>query len=333
MELKWPWLAVLLAGGVVVLLVWWLRRPRPSRQTVLVSHSDRLRRLPRFRRLARRQMVVTALRTVGALVLVAGAVLLAARPIKVEVIEPDRSARDIQLCLDVSGSMTEWNLQIAGEFRELVKQLSGERIGLTMFNASAVTVFPLTDDYEYIDEELAEAEEAFRSPEYGYFVGTLPLRRLGDQLLPDPSSASQIGDGLASCIERFDDTADARGRAVLLASDNDPVGPPVFTLREAVGQALRENVVVYGMGPPDLVEKPRQAAGFEAATSATGGTLALLEEETNVDEAVAGIQRLERARLDRAPQATELDDPAAALGLAVAGFVLLLAASLVGRRS
>ena len=333
MELKWPWLAVLLAVAVPALLVWWWwRRPRPG-QALLVAHSDRLRRLPRFRRLARRQMAVTALRTVGALVLVAGAVLLAARPIRVEVIEPDRSARDIQLCLDVSGSMAEWNLQIVGEFRELAEQLSGERIGLTIFNASAVTVFPLTDDYEYIDARLAEAEKAFRGDGYGWFVGTLPLRRIGDQLVPDPTSASQIGDGLASCLERFDDTAEARGRAVPLASDNDPVGPPVFTLDEAVGQALRENVVVYGMGPPDLVEKPDDAAGFEAATSSTGGTLALLEEQTNVDDAVAGIQRLERARIDRAPQATELDDPAAALGLAVAGFVLLLGASLVRRRS
>ncbi len=333
MELKWPWLAVALAAAVVVLLVLWLRRPKGARDSLLVAHSERLRALPRFRRLARRQMVVTALRTVGALVLVAGAVLLAARPIRVEVIEPDRSARDIQLCLDVSPSMYEWNLQITDEFRELVKQLSGERIGLTMFNASAVTVFPLTDDYEYIEEQLGEAEDAFREQDYQFFVGTLPLTRIGDQLVPKVTSASQIGDGLASCLQRFDRTANARGRAVVLASDNDPVGKPLFTLREAVGQALRDNVVVYGMGPPDLVEKPQDLAGFEEAASATGGTLALLQEETNVDDAVAGIEQLERARLDQAPKATELDDPENAFAIACAGLALLIGASLVGRRS
>ena len=333
MELKWPWLAALLLGAVLVLLVVWLRRPSGPRDSLLVAHSSRLKQLPRYRWLARRQMAVTALRTGGALVLVAGAVLLAARPIRVEVTEPDRSARDVQLCLDVSPSMYDWNLQIVEEFRELVKQLSGERIGLTIFNASAVTVFPLTDDYEFMADRLDEAEDAFRSQDYQYFVGTLPLRRLGDQLVPDPSSASQIGDGLASCLQRFDPTAEARGRAVVLASDNDPVGPPLFTLEEAVGEALRDNVVVYGIGPPDLAEKPADASGFEDAASATGGTLALLEEETNVDDAVAGIQRLERTRIDQEPRATELDDPANAFALACTGFALLLGASLVGRRS
>ena len=333
MELKWPWLGALLAGVVLVLLVLWLRRPSAPRDSLLVAHSSRLRRLPRYRRLARRQTAVTALRTVGGLTLIAGAVLLASRPIRVEVTEPDRSARDIQLCLDVSPSMYDWNLQIVEEFRELVKQLSGERIGLTIFNASAVTVFPLTDDYEFMVDRLDEAEDAFRTESYQYFVGTLPLRRYGDQLLPDPSSASQIGDGLVSCLQRFDPTAEARGRAVVLASDNDPVGRPLFTLGEAVGQALRDNVVVYGIGPPDLAQKPEDVSGFEDATAATGGTLALLQEETNVDDAVSGIQRLERSRLDQAPRATELDDPDRAFVLACAGFALLVAASLVGRRT
>lgn len=333
MELKWPWLALLLVAAVAVLLVLWLRRPSGPRDSVLVAHSDRLRRLPRYRRLTRRQMVLTALRTLGALVLVAGAVLLAARPIRVEVIEPDRSARDIQLCLDVSPSMSEWNRQIAAEFRELVKQLSGERIGLTIFDASAVTTFPLTDDYEYIDEQLAEAEEAFEAGDYKFVVGTLPFTRRFGALVPDTTRVSQIGDGLVSCLQRFDVTGDARGRAVVLASDNDPWGPPLFTLTEAVGQALRDNVVVYGMAPPNLVNKPERAAGFEAATAATGGTLSMLEEETTVDEAVAGIQRLERARLEQAPRATELDDPDHAFYLACAGLALLLAASLLGRRA
>jgi Ca-activated chloride channel family protein len=333
MELKWPWLAALLMGVVLALLFLWLRRPSRPHDSLLVAHSNRLRQLPRYRWLARRQMVITALRTAGALVLIAGAILLASRPIRVEVAEPDRSARDIQLCLDVSPSMYDWNLQIVEEFRELVKQLSGERIGLTIFNASSVTVFPLTDDYEFMADRLNEAEDAFRTREYQYFVGTLPLRRIGDQLVPDPSSASQIGDGLASCLQRFDPTAEARGRAVVLASDNDPLGRPLFSLEEAVGQALRDNVVVYGIGPPDLAEKPERASGFDAAATATGGTLALLQEETNVDDVVAGIQRLERSRLEQAPRATELDDPEVAFAIACAGFALLIGATLVGRRS
>ena len=339
MELKWPWLAVLLAVAVIALLVLWLRRRAAPRSSMLVAHSARLRQVPRFRRLARRQLAVTGLRTMAALVLTAGAILLASRPIRVEVIEPDRSARDVQLCLDVSPSMDRWNARIADEFGRLAQELSGERIGLTIFNATAVTIFPLTDDYEFIADRLEEAELAFSSEEYEFFVGTLPLRKLGDQLVPDAGSASQIGDGLAGCLERFDDAddaddaADERGRAVVLASDNRPIGPPVFTLPQAVDQALREDVTIYGLGPPNLGDKPESLSGFEAATSATGGTLTRLESEEAVDDVVAGIQQLERARLDQAPQATELDDSRNAFLLAAAGLALLLVASLIGRRS
>jgi hypothetical protein len=333
-ELKWPWLAATLAVLVVGLLLLWLRRPRAPRDAVLVAHTDRLKRVPRYRSLTRRQLAVTALRSAAALVLIAGAVLLAARPVEVVVTKPDRSARDIQLCLDVSPSMYEWNRQIIGEFRELVDQLGGERIGLTIFDASSVTVFPLTDDYEFMGERLDEAEAAFEDGGYDYFVGTLPIKRRGDDLVPVVRRASQIGDGLVSCLQRFDDLEDdERGRAVVLASDNEPAGPPLFDLDEAAGKALRENVVVYGIGPPDLVENPTAADAFDEAAASTGGTLSLLQEDTNVDDVVDGIQQLERARLDKAPTATEVDDPEAAVGLAAAGLTLLVLASFLRRRS
>jgi Ca-activated chloride channel homolog len=332
-DLRWPWLAALLGAALVLLLLLWLRRSGTPPGALLVAHTERLRRIARYRSLARRQVVLTGLRTAGALVLVAGAILLAARPVRVEVTDPDRSARDIQLCLDVSGSMFEANKQIIGEFRELVDQLSGERIGLTIFDADAVTVFPLTDDYEYMGDRLDEAAAALEAPDdYSYFVGTVPIVRIQGQLLPEPSRTSQIGDGLVSCMQRFDAPDDDRGRAVVLASDNEPFGPSLFTLEEAVGKALRDGVVVYGIGPADLAGKPARAAELRSSVTATGGTLSLLDEETDVDQVVDGIQRLERARLEQAPRATEIEDPAPALSLASGGLVLLLCASLVGRR-
>ncbi len=330
-ELKWPWLAVLLAAAVLALLLLWLRRPGRPREALLVAHTERLKRIPRYRRLARGQLMLTGVRTVAALALAAGAVLLAARPVRVEVTQPDLRARDIELCLDVSSSMDKWNRQIVEEFGRLVDKLDGERIGLTIFDASAVTVFPLTDDYEFIADRLDEARAAFGSAQYEYFVGTTPLSRVDGFMVPDPSRASQIGDGLASCLQRFEETDGDRGRAVVLASDNDPVGPPLFTLEEAAQQATRQHVVVYGVGPPSLAEHADRTAGFEAATADTGGSVAIVQEDS-VNEIVAGIQRLERARIDRQPRPTELDAPERAYWLACAGLVALLAVTLVGRR-
>lgn len=58
------------------------------------------------------------------------------------------------LCLDVSGSMAEVDMEILDTFLELTDDFKGERIGLTIFNASPVQVFPLTDDYEFVKEHL-----------------------------------------------------------------------------------------------------------------------------------------------------------------------------------
>lgn len=327
MDLKWPWLPGLLGVLVVVVLLvaaLWSRRRSAA---IPVAHTERLRVLPRYRALGRRQLVLSGVRTVAALLLVTGAILLASRPVKVVITEPDRTARDIELCLDVSGSMDKWNRQVVDGFRQIVAELAGERMGLTIFSGAAVTVFPITDDYEFIRDRLDEAEKAFRTRDFDYVTGAET---------PD-ARASQVGDGLVSCVQRFDRGGqpgqEDRGRAVVLATDNDPVGRSIFSLEEAAEESIRKGVTVYGIGTPDLIEAPDRLSSFKSATESTGGALALLGEETSVEEVVAGIQRLDRARIAQAPRGTEVDDPDAALLLCLVGVAALLAAALIGRRS
>lgn len=327
MDLKWTWMLGLIGAVVVtVMIVAALWSPRPS-TALPVAHSERLRRLPRYRALGRRQLLLDGLRTVAALSLVMGAALLAARPVRVVLAEPDRAARDIQLCLDVSGSMDKWNRQVVEGFRQIVADLAGERMGLTIFSGAAVTVFPITDDYEFIGDRLDEAERAFRTRDFDYVTGAeTPDRR-----------ASQVGDGLVSCIQRFDqrgvEEAEVRGRAVVLATDNDPIGRSIFTLEEAAEEAGRNGVTVYGIGTPDLLDDPDRLSGLESATESTGGSLAILGDDTSVEEVVGGIQRLDRARISTTPRGTEVDDPDTALWICSVGLVALLGATLIGRRS
>ena len=318
-ELRWPWLAALLAVGVLVLLVRWARR-RTDATGLPVAHVARLRALPRYRTLARRELAVSAAATVGVLLLLAGTVLLAARPTKAVYVAPDRSGRDIMLCLDVSASMDPWNQQVVQTFRQLLTRLNGERLGLTIFSGSSVNVFPLTDDYEYIGTELDEAEQAFESKEWEFFIGA-------EAVVP---RASQTGDGLMSCLDRFGPAQEGRGRAVILASDNDPLGEGIFTLPEAADEAVRSEVVLYALGTPDM--EPDNATEFDDAAETTGGRMAVLAEDGTVDDLIRGIEQLERTRLEPRPTDLQVDDPRGAVGVAAAGLVVLLGAGFVGRR-
>ena len=55
------------------------------------------------------------------------------------------------LCLDVSGSMKELDENILRHFVRIAEGLPGDRIGLTIWNGAAISVFPLTEDAEYVD--------------------------------------------------------------------------------------------------------------------------------------------------------------------------------------
>ena len=259
-EFRWLWLVFVLIGVLVVLMVlwrwvWW--RPKPT-NPAYVAHAARLRALPRYAALVRRRVVFGTCLSLAALITCAGGIVLAGRIQERQTMEQNDRTRDIILCLDASGSMAEVDAEVLQQFQKIVEGLQGERIGLTIWSGVAITVFPLTDDYDFVSEQLKEAEAAFGgdvySDEYAIFTAGTVI---------DWSTQSQIGDGLASCVQRFDRKEDDRSRAIVLASDNEPLGSGIFTITDAA-VALRDgsitSVDLTRHGPP----RPRPALGRRA---------------------------------------------------------------------
>ena len=179
----------------------------------------------------------------GSAALLGGAALIgAARPVDVTIDRPEARNRDVVLCLDISGSMAAYDAELVRTFMTLVTQFEGERIGLVIFNSSAATVFPLTDDYDFIRDELDIALRALAGdPEVDYFfAGT--FNGLGTSL---------IGDGLTSCVSSFDRIDTRRARSVIFATDNELAGRPIIELDEAIELAKLRSVRVYGLNPEE----------------------------------------------------------------------------------
>src|SRR5690625_7278171 len=61
------------------------------------------------------------------------------------------------VCSSDLGSMIEYDTEIVERFLELLPSFHGERIALSIFNNTSRTVFPLTDDYTLVEEQLTEA--------------------------------------------------------------------------------------------------------------------------------------------------------------------------------
>jgi len=317
-DLRWPWLAGLLAAVVVAALVassWWRGRDRGPRDAVLVAHSERVRGLARFRALAREQSRLATWQTVAVLVAAAGAILVAARPQAITVTENSLANRDVVLCLDASTSMFDEDVQVLDAFDQIVDGLRGERVSLVLWSDAAVTVFPLTDDYAFIKRQLHEASDAFAEQDIDYLAGTFLGRR-----------ASIITDGIVSCTQRFDHPEQQRGRAVIVASDNDPQGgPPLFSWSEVSTYAIDHRVRLYGIGSQDLATEPGAREQFSHAMTSTGGTFSLLGSSGSVESIVSGIEQLEAARVRQPPQITVADRPGAAIAVTAVGVAMLLA--------
>lgn len=318
-----PWALAAVGVGVLVLLAWWSRRRRHRGEAVVLARTVRLRRLPAFQQRLRRQRRTGLLMALGSLLLVAGSAVVLARPDVVEKGRPDARSRDLMLCLDASPSMAKDNLAVVREVRRVVEGLEGDRVGLVIWSGAAVVVFPLTDDYAYVDEQLDRAEAAFGGSSERYFAGV----HLNDE------GISLIGDGLVSCVNRFDRPGSERTRAVLLVSDNEPFGETLFTLPQAAAYAEERDVLVYALAG-SVLAKPQKQAPLEELTEAarsTGGTLVQLQEEGGTDRLVDRIDDLEKARAVEPPRPVSREAPALGLLVALAGAPVLAGGWLVGR--
>ncbi len=317
-QLAWPWVLPTTGAVVLVLMVWWGRRTRPRAPAALpVAHTGTLHSLPRYRRLARRHRRLGLLLVAGSLLVVAGAALVVARPQTVETSPRESRARDLMVCLDASASMDDDNAVVVRELRGIVEQLRGDRVGMMIWSSAAVLVFPLTDDYDYVRGQLDRAERAFTGHPDGFYAGVD---------LPD-AGASLIGDGIVSCARRFDGTAATRTRVLLVASDNDPLGQPSYSLPEAAQFAAQRKVLVYGIGAASLEDPSRTAAReeFVAAASRTGGVFTLVG-AGGQELITSRIADLLRARGSQLPRKTVHDTPYLGALLAAAGLVLMTGA-------
>ncbi|WP_345751829.1 vWA domain-containing protein [Microbacterium rhizophilus] len=288
-----------------------------------VSRAERLRGLPSVRRATARRAIAVG----GAIALCAGAALAAgvvgARPMAAQTIRPVDASRDIMLCLDVSGSMSEVDVEVLEVFEDLLEGFRGERIGLTIFNSSPVQVFPLTDDYDFVREHLGSIRAAFDD-----YASDIPEHWIGTL---NGSGSSLIGDGLAACAMRFDHADEERSRSIVLATDNEAQGAGIVTVEQAAGYARDAGVRVFALNPVEGKDAG-VTAQLTQAVEATGGQAYALRADTTVADIVDEVRQQDARALEGEARVVWRDVPdawiAVLLAFVVGGIVLVWRARL-----
>ena len=287
MELIQGWVGalVLTLTAACAALAWWIA-PRAARTSTgsRVAMLDRVRALPAFRALARREWRARAVESAALALALAGVALMGARWVGISDEADELRTREVVLCLDVSGSMRELDADVVDTYRQLVAELDEERIGLVVFDAYAVTLFPLTTDRDYVLEQLTELGRAVSGDGDGVPAGVSS---------PNVGS-SLIGDGLATCAGMFDDERAGRSRTVVLATDNEVAGDALYTVPEAMEVAAAKGAMVFAVMPK--VSKPPHVSEMTETARTTSGDVIMLEpgEPTNVARLASAIDQQQR---------------------------------------
>jgi len=192
----WPWLLLALP------LPWLARRWLPARRSgapaLKVPFVDRLDRLdpggtaPSGARLRWLPWLAWGLLCVAA-----------ARPqVLGEAVQPPQAGRELMLALDLSGSMSEPDMQLGGRpvdrltaakavLADFLDRRVGDRVGLLVFGRRAYALTPLTYDRESVRQQLADSVVGLAGQEtaIGDAIGLAVKRLRGEAAEDAPDGA------------------------------------------------------------------------------------------------------------------------------------------------
>ncbi|WP_169171691.1 VWA domain-containing protein [Bifidobacterium oedipodis] len=329
LQWHWPWAALaaaLVACAIIILVVVACSRKRPSADDhVVFSLGDDLN-TEHASRLLRQWRALSRL-SVALLVVALGlSIAMVARPSQVDEGDERAASRDIILCLDVSGSTLPYDREVIDTYLKLIEHFQGERIGLSIFNSTSRTVFPLTDDYELVREQLTLASEALKGVQSQDDIDQMSdedYQRISDWLEGTQNrknATSLIGDGVVSCAAMLpgftygqtDEQGDSRTRAasIVLATDNVVSGTPTYTLSEALDLTEQTNITVDGLySGPKSSESDQTTADMRSAIETHGGVFLTQSNGTSVDELVRDIESRRDQESDSKAKAAMIDAP------------------------
>ncbi|MFT0847711.1 VWA domain-containing protein [Actinomycetaceae bacterium L2_0104] len=302
------------AVGLALAIGWYAwRRWRQSRPVIRVAHTARVREARRFRSRLSRYRGATLALTFALAAVVLSAATIAGRPSDRLDVNDKMATRDIVLCLDVSGSVIDFDSQVLDTFSDLVKGFQGERVSLIIFNSSARTVFPLSDDYTMIGEQLREASEALEVSGVGINVwpkNVDEFRRLTTGTEADIlNGSSLVGDGLVSCTQAFDLEDDERSRTLILATDNEILGDQLFTLPEAASLVEERDIKLYGLFIDSVLAYEPDEEGMRQAVEDAEGTFFYASDAEAAKTIVEDVQQQDAKELGATPRLVIFDRP------------------------
>ena len=286
----WPWL--LLALPLPLLARWLLPPARASGAALRVPYGQRLDAIAQDGGHALRGGRIHPLLVLAWLLLC----IAAARPQQLgDAVQPPQAGRDLMLALDLSGSMSEPDMELGGRpvdrltaakavLADFLERRAGDRIGLLVFGRRAYALTPLTLDRDSVREQL------------------------GDSVVGLAGQETAIGDAIGLAVKRLR-AQPAEQRVLILLTDGvNTAGAldPRKATELARSEHVRVHTIAFG-GDGSLsvfgFKLPMPGAGDEVDESTlreiagqTGGRFFRARDTAQLVDIYAEIDRLEPIR-------------------------------------
>jgi Ca-activated chloride channel family protein len=188
---------------------------------------------------------------------------------------------DIALVLDTSGSMTTETISAEGTRLDVAKRVladfvegrTTDQLGLVVFRAGSIVLSPLTLDYEAL---------------------TAITEDVGEVNLPDGTA---VGVGLSDALNLLRESR-ARSRVAILLTDGENNAGDIDPL-DAAQIAKTLGVRVYTIGVIERGARTVDERALREMAELTGGRYYPASSEAALEAIYAGIDQLEKSRIER----------------------------------
>ena len=314
MEIKYPFLIIVVPLIVILLLFIIKIKKEKFKEGSKIANTSFIKNTDYFKSKMREYKIIKYFSYISFISMIILLSLLLSRPSKVERKNIKKYNRDIIICMDISTSVDELNMELVNNLKETVNKLSGDRVGVSIFNTSSVLLVPLTDDYNYVSNSLDLIHQSLELNNYNYSSINISdnyfyLRdyiRSGTLVGNEERGSSLIGDGLASCVYNFSSKEKNRVKLVIFSTDNDLAGTPLISLEDAAKISKKENVKVYGIGTKKMKDSDRE--NMEKAVLLTGGKF-YDHSNFSVDKIVSDIEKNSTSLLESNNKTKRYDTP------------------------
>ena len=311
MEMKYPIIIVISIILFIVCFFINFKKLKLKNNKKKIANTSIVKKTEKYKKIIRKYKVGIYIVYVLVFISLLFSSILTSRINETKTIEKKIYNRDIILCMDVSGSVLDLNAELVDSYRDIVKNLNGERFGISIFNTSSYLLVPLTDDYDYIDETLSTLKKAFKVGT-GNYTGSdyFDLIRYivnGTTVGNETRGSSLIGDGLASCVFDFPNLEEDRSRIIVFSTDNEVQGTEYVNVLEAGDISKDKNITVYTIAPK--TSESRFTSDLETVSNKTGGKFYKEGSGETVTSIVNGIESKEKTLLEGSKRTVTTDYP------------------------